>query len=68
MYRSYTPRVDTPVTLLWYAKTVYPELFQDVDILQETVEYYEAVFGVTLTEAQAESIFSVTAEAGDVNL
>ena len=68
MYRSYTPGVDTPVTLLWYAKTVYPELFQDVDILQETVEYYEAVFGVTLTEAQAESIFSVTAEAGDVNL
>ncbi len=68
MYRSYTPGVDTPVTLLWYAKTVYPELFEDVDILQETVEYYEAVFGVTLTEAQAESIFSVTAEAGDVNL
>jgi len=68
MYRSYTPGVDTPVTLLWYAKTVYPQLFEDVDILQETVKYYEAVFGVTLTQAQAESIFSVTAQAGDVKL
>ena len=27
MYRSYTPGVDTPVTLLWMAKTTYPEYF-----------------------------------------
>ncbi len=68
MYRSYTPGVDTPITLLWLAKRVYPELFSDIDILQETVAYYEAVFGVTLTEAQAESIFDVSALAGDVRL
>nr|MCR5782208.1 ABC transporter substrate-binding protein [Clostridia bacterium] len=39
MYRSYTPGVDTPVTLKWLAKTVYPDLFADIDITAETVEY-----------------------------
>ena len=36
MYRSYTCGVDTPVTLLWMAKTVYPDLFEDIDITEET--------------------------------
>lgn len=64
MYRSYTPGADTPVTLLWFAKTTYPELFEDIDIIQETKEYYEEVFGVELTDAQAASIFAPDAEAG----
>lgn len=64
MYRSYTPGVDTPVTLLWLAKTAYPELFQDIDIIQETKSYYQDVFGITLTDAQAASIFAPSAQAG----
>lgn len=64
MYRSYTPGIDTPITLLWLAKTVYPELFADIDITKTTVEYYEIVFGVKLTDKQAESIFSPVSEAG----
>ena len=64
MYRSYTPGVDTPVTLLWLAKTVYPELFADVDITEKTIEYYKEVFGVTLTEEQANAIFAPSADAG----
>ena len=64
MYRSYTPGVDTPVTLLWFAKTTYPELFEDVDIVQETKNYYKEVFGVELTDAQAASIFAPDAQAG----
>ena len=64
MYRSYTPGVDTPVTLLWFAKTTYPELFEDVDIVQETKNYYKEVFGVELTDAQATSIFAPDAQAG----
>jgi len=57
MYRSYTPGVDTPVTLLWFAKTTYPELFEDIDIIQETKDYYKEVFGLELTDDQAASIF-----------
>ncbi len=64
MYRSYTPGVDTPVTLLWFAKTTYPELFEDIDIIQETKDYYKEVFGVELTDEQATSIFAPNAEAG----
>ena len=64
MYRSYTPGVDTPVTLLWLAKTAYPEQFADIDIIAETKTYYKEVFGITLTDAQAESIFAPSADAG----
>ena len=64
MYRSYTPGADTPVTLLWMAKTAYPEQFADIDILAETKAYYKEVFGVELTDAQAASIFAPDAEAG----
>ena len=63
MYRSYTPGVDTPITLLWLAKSAYPALFEDIDITQQTVDYYKTVFGVTLTEAQAEAIFTPVADA-----
>lgn len=68
MYRSYTPGVDTPITLLWLAKTVYPELFEDIDITEKTVEYYQTVFGVTLTSEQAEFIFAPSSEAGQVHI
>lgn len=64
MYRSYTPGADTPVTLLWFAKTTYPELFEDIDIVQETKDYYKEVFGVELTDEQAASIFAPDADAG----
>ena len=64
MYRSYTPGADTPVTLLWLAKTLYPTCFEDVDILAETKAYYKEVFGVELTDSQAESIFAPAADAG----
>ena len=64
MYRSYTPGVDTPVTLLWLAKTAYPEQFEDIDILAETKSYYQEVFGITLTDEQAASIFAPAADAG----
>ena len=64
MYRSYTPGADTPVTLLWFAKTTYPELFEDIDIIQETKDYYKEVFGLELTDDQAASIFAPNEDAG----
>lgn len=64
LYRSYTPGADTPVTLLWLAKTLYPDLFEDIDVIQKNVEYYEKVFDVSLTAEQAESIFNPSVAAG----
>ncbi len=63
MYRSYTCGADTPVTLLWMAKTVYPALFEDVDITEETKAYYKTVFGVELTDEQANRIFAPSSAA-----
>lgn len=63
MYRSYTCGIDTPVTLLWIAKTVYPEYFTDINIIEETKKYYEEVFNVQLTDKQAEKIFAPSSNA-----
>ncbi len=63
MYRSYTPGVDTPITLMWLAKQAYPSLFEDIDITEETVKYYKEVFGVDLTNEQAEKIFAPVKDA-----
>ncbi len=57
VYRSYTPSADTPLTLLWMAKTVYPELFSDIDLTVEVRNYYKELFGVTLTDEQIASIY-----------
>ena len=64
MYRSYTPGIDTPITLLWMAKTTYPARFEDIDVTQKAIDYYETVFGVTLTPEQVESIFAPISAAG----
>jgi len=64
MYRSYTPGVDTPVTLLWLAKTAYPGLFTDIDLTTEAKDYYKEVFGISLTDEQVEKIFAPAAAAG----
>ncbi|MCI2106370.1 MAG: ABC transporter substrate-binding protein [Intestinimonas sp.] len=63
LYRGYTPGVDTPVTLLWLAKTVYPDLFQDIDVTAKAKDYYKTVFGVDLTDEQVNSIFTPTSAA-----
>jgi iron complex transport system substrate-binding protein len=65
MYRGFLPGVDTPVTLLWLAKNTYPSLFRDIDITAKTIDYYKTVFGITLSEEQAESIFAPPSAAGE---
>lgn len=64
MYRTYTPGIDTPITLLWFAKTAYPDMFSDVDLIKETREYYKDIFNVDLTDEQIKSIFNPDANAG----
>ena len=63
IYRSYPPSADTPLTLLWMAKRVYPERFKDVDLTAEVKKYYQTVFGVSLTEKQISRMFSPEAAA-----
>lgn len=64
MYRTYTPGIDTPITLLWFAKTVYPDIFSDVDLVSETRNYYKEIFDIDLTDDQIKGIFNPDANAG----
>ena len=64
-YRSYTPSSDTPVTLLWMAQKVYPDLFADVDITAEVRDYYEELYGVTLTDEQIDRMYNPSSHAAD---
>ena len=47
----------------WLAQTVYPDLFSDIDLTEEVKAYYLDVFGVDLTDEQADSIFTPPSSA-----
>lgn len=62
-YRSYTPGVDTAVTLQWVAKSVYPELFADLDVEQAAKDYFKEFYDIELTDAQIENMFNPSSAA-----
>ncbi len=63
-YRTYTPGVDTPLTLKFMATTMYPELFADVDMVHEVKDYYKNFFDITLTDEDVTSMFNPSGAAG----
>ncbi len=63
-YRTYTPGVDTPLTLEWLAGCLYPELFPEFDLAKDVRAYYQELYGVELTDAQIESMYHPSAAAG----
>jgi iron complex transport system substrate-binding protein len=63
MYRWFPPSSDSPLTLLWLAKTAHPELFADVDLSQRIKDYYKRFYSVSLTDAEVEKIFNPPREA-----
>jgi len=65
-YRTYTPGVDTPMTLKWMAQAVYPELF-NYDIVEDVKDYYATLFGVTLTDEQINKMYTPNSEASSLN-
>ncbi|MEG0378525.1 MAG: ABC transporter substrate-binding protein [Eubacterium sp.] len=48
--------IETPLAMLWTAKTVYPELFEDIDMRTETKEFYKTMFGYDLSEEEVDNI------------
>ena len=64
-YRSFTPGADTPMTLMWMAKMVYPELFEDIDMTEEVYDYYKEVYDIELTTKQIEQMYTPSEEAAD---
>ncbi len=66
-YRTYTPGVDTPLTLEWLAQAVYPELFSDVDVVADVKDYYSELYGITLTDEQVQAMYNPNSAAGTLN-
>ena len=64
-YRSFTPGADTPMTLMWLAKTVYPDLFEDVDMTEEVENYYKEVYNIELTDEQVAQMYTPSADAAN---
>ncbi len=62
-YRTYTPGVDTPMTLEWLAQAVYPELFS-YDLKEDIRSYYGDLYGVELSDEQIEKMYTPNRDAG----
>lgn len=63
MYRWYPPAGDAPLSLIWVAKQLHPDLFQDIDMDQEIKEYYQKFYGYTLTDEDLKEIYNPPREA-----
>ena len=63
LYRTFTPGADTPVTLQWFAKTVYPELFEDMDMKKVTKDYYKNYYNLDMTDEQIERMYNPPRES-----
>lgn len=41
---------ETPLAIMWTAKTIYPDKFADLDIAAETKNFYREFFGMNLSD------------------
>ena len=62
-YRWYPPAGDAPLSLIWVAKQLQPELFADIDMDQLVMDYYQDFYGYTLTEEDLTDIYNPPREA-----
>ena len=47
------------------AKTVYPDLFEDVDMTEEVENYYKEVYNIELTDDQVAQMYTPSADAAN---
>ncbi|WP_407427917.1 ABC transporter substrate-binding protein [Treponema sp.] len=57
MYRWFPPSSDTPLCLQWLAKTLYPDVFSDIDMDAEIKSYFKKFYGVELTDENLNDIY-----------
>ena len=53
---GHTSSPETPLVILWTAKTLYPDLFADLDLVAETKYFYQEFFGIQLSDTEADQI------------
>lgn len=63
MYRWCPPSPDIPLSLLWCAKQIQPEVFADIDMDAEIKKYFKDMYGVNLTDEGLKEIYNPPREA-----
>jgi len=63
MYYWFPPCSDSPLSIQWVAKSLYPDLFEDIDMKETTKTYYKEFYGIDLTDEQLEGIFNPSTKA-----
>lgn len=63
MYYWFPPCSDSPLALLWIAKHIYPERFEDIDMDSEIKDYYSLFYGIELTEEDMTRLYNPPAES-----
>lgn len=56
---------EQPLTLMWAAKTFHPEVFKDLDLEQEIIDYYKKFYNKTLNQEQVKEILSGGSDVAD---
>ncbi|MCK9581430.1 MAG: ABC transporter substrate-binding protein [Methanoregula sp.] len=46
------PSPESPLGILWLAKTLYPEKFSDIDLKTETRDFYQTFYGYSLSDPE----------------
>ncbi|WP_425806229.1 ABC transporter substrate-binding protein [Desulfitobacterium sp. Sab5] len=50
--------LETPLAILWTAKTLYPDRFSDIDVTKEAKDFYKEFFNTSLTDDMAAQVLS----------
>ena len=50
--------IEQPLTVLWAAKTFYPDEFKDLDLEKEVKNFYSKFFKFILSDTQVKEILS----------
>jgi iron complex transport system substrate-binding protein len=56
-YYWYPPNADAALALQWFAKSLYPEYFETLDLDGEVKSYYLEHYGVEVTDEDLEQIY-----------
>ena len=62
MWNWFTPGPDAPVVANWIGATLYPEQFEDVDLVKMTQDYYKQMYGYEVSEERAAKIVDPDAD------
>lgn len=63
IYRWDAPGVETPLMMRWLAQLIQPEIFAEIDIEQDTCDFFQDYFQYTLTDEDLAQIFAYEANA-----